>query len=86
MKKVVILAVIAAVTMSVSAQASSSRHKQNVASNAKQCWIATDNLSHGYWMSCGSLTPSQIAAIKTTTLVSTEGGGGAGGGGGGGGR
>jgi hypothetical protein len=80
MKKVVILAVIAAVTMSMSAQAET-RHKQRVAANDKEkCWIVTDTLGHGFWQSCGNLTPAQRALLNRETLAATEGGGGGGGG------
>jgi hypothetical protein len=80
MKKVVFLAVIAAVTMSMSAQAET-RHKQKVASNqSKQCFIPTDSLGHGYWQGCGSLNQTQREQINRETLDGFNGGGGGGGG------
>jgi hypothetical protein len=84
MKKVALLAMIAAVTLSASAQAKTVHYKQHVASNqSKQCFIPTDNRGYGYWVSCGSLTQAQREQLDNVTLLSANGGGGGGGGGGG---
>jgi hypothetical protein len=83
MKKVALLAMIAAVTLSVPAQAKIVHHKQHVASNqSTQCFIPTDNRGYGYWVDCGSLTQAQHEAIDKQSLLSSNGGGGGGGGGG----
>jgi hypothetical protein len=85
MKKAILLAVIAAVTMSMSAQADT-RHKQRVASNAKQCLVVTDTLGHGFWQGCGTVNTRARAEISIETTPQTvsafDGGGGGGGGGG----
>ena len=81
MTKVAILAVIAAVTMSMSAQAQTVRHMHKVASNQKLCWILTDNRGFGYWESCDTHTAAQRAKMLET-LATFNGGGGGGGGGG----
>ena len=57
MKKVTLLAVIAAATLSLSAQAKTAHYKQHAASNqSKQCFILTDNRGFGHWESCGTHT------------------------------
>jgi hypothetical protein len=72
---------IAAVTLSVPAQAKTVHHKQHVASNeSKQCFIPTDSRGYGYWVSCGSLTQTQRDQINRATLDGFNGGGGGGGG------
>jgi Spy/CpxP family protein refolding chaperone len=82
MKKIALLAVIAAVAMSMSAQAETVRHKQRVASKEKQCWLPTDTLGHGYWQGCDTLTPAQLDQMKRGSPGGFDGGGGGGGGGG----
>ena len=85
MKKVTLLAVIAAATLSLSAQAKTAHYKQHAASNqSKQCFILTDNRGFGYWESCGTHTEAERA--KMNQELATINGGGDGGGGGGGGR
>jgi hypothetical protein len=79
MKKVAVLAVIAAMTMSVSAQSETVRHKHKLASSQKLCWILTDYRGFGYWESCGTRTDPRRAIQDLPTI---NGGGGGGGGGG----
>jgi hypothetical protein len=80
------MAVVAAITMSMSAYAEDMPQGHSPGSpiqHGKYCWNLTDNAGHGWWDQCDTTLSFPRAKSQNLSVLSGNGDGGGGGGGGG---